>query len=97
MLGLGHVAIEGGNLVGVVKSQLVEGGLHITSSQLGLGHLPLKLSLLVRSIKRSLGHLVAEAGFLIGRGHCGCYCTGLLVGAIDSQLIKGNLRTIAGQ
>ena len=46
-LGLGHLAIEGSDLIGVVQSQLVKGGLHITSGQLCLGHLALKLSLLV--------------------------------------------------
>ena len=92
MLGLGHVAIEGGDLIGVVKSQLVKGGLHITSGQLSLGHLALKLGLLVGSIQRSLGHLVAEAGLLIGCSHCSSYCTGLLVGVIHGELIKGVLR-----
>ena len=92
MLGLGHVAIEGGDLIGVVKSQLVKGGLHITSSQFGFGHLSFKLGLLVGSIQRSLGHLVAEASLLIGCSHCGSYCTGLLVGAVHSELIKGILR-----
>ena len=73
MLGLGHVAIKGSNLIGVVKSQLVKGGLHITSGQL------------------RLGHLVAEAGLLIGCSHCGSYCTGLLIGAVHSELVKGML------
>ena len=50
MLGLGHVDIEGGNLIGVVESQLVKGGLHITSGQLSLGHLALELGPLVRSV-----------------------------------------------
>ena len=92
MLGLGHVAIKGGNLISVVEGQLVKGGLHITSGQLSLGHLALKLGLLVGSIQRSLGHLVAEAGLLIGCSHCGSYCTGLLIGVVHSELIKGVLR-----
>ena len=92
MLSLGHVAIEGGDLIGVVKSQLVKGGLHVTCSQFRFGHLALKLGLLVGSIQRSLGHLVAEAGLLIGRCNCSRYCTGLLVGAVHSELIKGILR-----
>ena len=91
MLGLGHVATKGSNLISVVKSQLVKGGLHITSGQLCLGHLALKLGLLVGSIQRSLGHLVAEAGFLIGCSHCSSYCTGLLIGAVHGELIKGML------
>ena len=74
MLGLGHVAIKGGNLISVVQGQLVKGGLHITSLQL------------------SLGHLIAEAGLLIGCSHCSSYCTGLLVGVIHGELIKGVLR-----
>ena len=92
MLGLGHVAIKGCNLIGVVQSQFVEGGLHITGCQLGLGHLALKLSLLVRGIQRSLGHLVAKAGLLIGCSNRCSHCTCLLVGAVHCELIKGNLR-----
>ena len=74
MLSLCHVAIEGSDLISVVKGQLVKCRLHITSSQL------------------RLGHLVAEAGLLIGCSHCGSHCTGLLVGAVHSELIKGILR-----
>ena len=64
---------------------------------LGLGHLALKLGLLVGSIQRSLGHLVAEAGLLIGCSHCGSYCTGLLIGAVHSELVKSILRNGAGE
>ena len=93
VLGLGHVAIEGSDLIGVVKSQLVKSGLHITSGQFCFRHLALKLGLLVRSVQRSLGHLVAKAGLLIGCSHCCGYCAGLLVGAVHSELIKCNLKT----
>ena len=92
VLGLGHVAIKGGDLIGVVESQLVKSVLHITSGQLCLCHLAFKLSLLVRGIQRSLGHLVAEAGLLIGCSNRCSHRTGLLVGAVHCELIKGNLR-----
>ena len=72
--------------------QFVKSKLHIPSGQLRLGHLPLKLSPLVRGIQRCLCHLVAEAGFLVGCGNSGGHCTGLLIGAVNCQLIKGDLR-----
>ena len=97
MLGLGHVAIKGSDLIGVVQSQLVKSGLHITSGQLCLSHLALKLGFLVGSIQRSLGHLVAKAGLLIGCSNGSRHRTGLLVGAIHGELIKGNLRKGVGE
>ena len=92
MLGFGHPD---------VKASLLS-----CSVMLGLGHLAIEGSDLIGVVKGQLvegglhitsgqlclGHLVAEAGLLISCSHCGGYCTGLLVGAVHGELIKGNLR-----
>ena len=37
-----------------------------------------------------------ETGILIGRSHRGGICTGLLVGAVHSELVKGILSKVGG-
>ena len=91
VLSLGHMTAEGGFLISVVKRQLVKSGLHVARGKFCLRHLALKLGLLVGGIQRSFGHLVAEAGLLIGSCDCSRYCTSLLIGVVDSELVKGNL------
>ena len=48
------------------------------------------------SVVLSLGHPNVKASLLVGGSGRGSYCTGLLVGVVDSQLIKGNLQKIVG-
>ena len=89
------MAIEGRPQIRVVKSQLVKGILHVASSQLRLGHLAVKLSLLVESIGRCFGHVFIIAvppftGIMFGLGQMAIKC-GLLIRVVKGQLVHGSL------
>ncbi len=91
MLGFGHPDVKASLLARGVMLGLghvaIKGGnlISVVEGQLVKGRLH------ITSSQLSFGHLVAEAGLLIGCSHCGSHCTGLLVGVVHSELIKGIL------